>query len=92
MIYNDRVTLLKDKVTAGVLSDEVVETEEIEVPCQRSRLSHDEQMGLFGQYNLSSFKLHLQGYYEGIEAIKYRGQKRQVRGTIHHKNSTVIIV
>ena len=94
MIYNDRVTI---KITQTIKSDGPLGeyksiVKDLVVPCQRGSLTHNEQMGLFGSYNLSSFKLHLQGHYEGFDEVKYQGKIRQVRGLRFHRNSTVVYV
>lgn len=92
MSYSDRVTLITYKVTEGFLGDEITEEIRTVVPCYRGRLTNNQQMGIFGKYNLSAFKLHLQGIHKEIEEIEYEGVKRSVKGTIYHRNSTVVVV
>lgn len=92
MIYNDRVTIIKDVTTEGFLGDDVVEEKETIIPCQRGRLTNNEQIGIFGQYNLSAFKLHLQGIHKDIKELEYEGVRRSIHGSMVHKNTTVVII
>lgn len=90
MIYNDRVTLVKETVSNDGLEDDVATDQVGPLPCQRSALTNNEQMGIFGKYNLDSFKLHLQGIHQEFSEVIYKGKRRAVKGKKHHKNSTVI--
>lgn len=90
MIYNDRVTLVKETVSNDGLEDDVATDQVGPLPCQRSALTNNEQMGIFGKYNLDSFKLHLQGIHQDFSEVIYKGKRRAVKGKKHHKNSTVI--
>nr|DAV83613.1 MAG TPA: head closure knob [Caudoviricetes sp.] len=90
MIYNDRVTLVKETVSNDGLEDDVATEQVGPLPCQRSALTNNEQMGIFGKYNLDSFKLHLQGIHQDFSEVIYKGKRRAVKGKKHHKNSTVI--
>lgn len=92
MRFDDRVILLLEKRVGGVLGDDIVSEEEFIVPCVRTSLTHNEKMGYFGSYNISGFKLHLDGVYHGFTNIRYRGEKRIVKAKIHHDYSTVLIV
>lgn len=92
MNYNKRVTLLFEEKKEGYLGEEVVETVEKIYPCNRSLLTNNEQMGIFGKYSLSAFKLHIQGHHEGFSKVKYDGQIRSLNSLRYHKNSTVVIV
>lgn len=92
MSYNDRVTLITYETTPGFLGDEITEEIKTVVPCYRGKLTNNQQVGIFSKYNLSAFKLHLQGVYKDIEEIEYRGIKRSIQGVIHHRNSTVVVV
>ena len=90
MIYNDRVILIKETAPKDELEDDVT-TEQIgPLPCQEGSLTNAEQMGIFGKYNLDSFKLHLQGVHTGFSEVVYKGKRRSIQGKKHHKNSTVI--
>nr|DAJ84034.1 MAG TPA: head closure knob [Caudoviricetes sp.] len=90
MIYNDRVILIKETAPKDELEDDVT-TEQIgPLPCQEGSLTNAEQMGIFGKYNLDSFKLHLQGVHTGFSEVIYKGRRRSIQGKKHHKNSTVI--
>lgn len=92
MIYNDRVTIITHETTEGFLGDDVTKEVEKTVPCQRGKLTDNQQMGIFGSYKLSAFKLHLQGVHKGIEKVEYDGVPRMVRGVTYHRNSTVVFV
>jgi hypothetical protein len=90
VIYNDRVILIKETAPKDELEDDVT-TEQIgPLPCQEGSLTNAEQMGIFGKYNLDSFKLHLQGVHTGFSEVIYKGRRRSIQGKKHHKNSTVI--
>lgn len=90
MIYNDRVILIKETVSNDGLEDDVATEQVGPLPCQRSALTNNEQMGIFGKYNLDSFKLHLQGIHQDFSEVIYKGRRRAIKGKKHHKNSTVI--
>lgn len=90
MIYNDRVTLVKETVSSDGLEDDVATEQVGPLPCQRSALTNNEQMGIFGKYNLDSFKLHLQGIHQDFSEVIYNDKRRTIKGKKHHKNSTVI--
>ena len=90
MIYNDRVILIKETVSSDGLEDDVAAEQVGPLPCQRGTLTNNEQMGIFGKYNLDSFKLHLQGIYQDFSEVIYNGKRRTIKGKKHHKNSTVI--
>lgn len=90
MIYNDRVILIRETAPKDELEDDIT-TEEIgPLPCQRGTLTNNEQMGIFGKYNLDSFKLHLQGIHQDFSEVIYNGKRRAIKGKKHHRNSTVI--
>lgn len=89
MIYNDRVILIKETAPKDELEGDAI-TEQIILPCQRGTLTNNEQMGIFGKYNLDSFKLHLQGIYQDFSEVIYNGKRRVIKGKKHHRNSTVI--
>lgn len=90
MIYNDRVILIKETVSSDGLEDDVVAEQVGPLPCQLGALTNNEQMGIFGKYNLDSFKLHLQGIHQDFSEVIYKGRRRAIKGKKHHKNSTVI--
>ena len=90
MIYNDRVILIKETVLSDALEDDVVAEQVGPLPCQLGALTNNEQMGIFGKYNLDSFKLHLQGIHQDFSEVIYKGKRRAIKGKKHHKNSTVI--
>lgn len=90
MIYNDRVILIKETVSSDGLEDDVAAEQVGPLPCQLGELTNNEQMGIFGKYNLDSFKLHLQGIHQDFSEVIYKGKRRAVKGKKHHKNSTVI--
>lgn len=92
MIYNDRLKILKPIKEETRLGEEVVGYEEEVYPCMRGHLTHNEQMGMFGSYQLDSFKLHVQGHLEGVKEVVYRDKTRQVKRLVRHKNATVIYV
>lgn len=92
MRFDDRVTLLIAVVEEGFLGEEIVREEKITVPCLRTPLSHNEQLGLFGSYNLKAFKLHLDGKYDGFSNVIYQGEKRLVTGLVQYDHSTVVII
>ena len=89
MRFDDRVTLLLEVRPKDDLEDEA-SFMETTVPCMRNSLTDEEQIGIFGKYNLDSFKLHLQGIHQDFSEVIYKGKRRAVKGKKHHKNSTVI--
>lgn len=92
MNYNDRVTIITSETEAAFLGEDTVKEKETVIPCYRGRLTNNQQMGIFGSYNLSAFKLHLQGVHEDIGKIKYEGTPRKIHAVIHHRNSTVVVI
>jgi len=92
MNYNDRATIIRYETSEGFLGEEVTEEIKEQVPCYRGKLTNNQQMGIFGSYELTAFKLHLQGVHEDIERIEYKGVQRSIQGVIHHRNSTVVVV
>ena len=92
MIYNKRVILITETTESDFLGDKVVKKQSEPIPCQEDNLTNAEQMGIFGTYNLDSFKLHLQGHYDGFSEVIYNGKKRKIQGKKHHKNSTVVYI
>lgn len=91
-MYNDRVTIIEYVEKEDALGSPIRTPVQKIVPCRRSRLTHEQQLGHFGEYNLSAFKLHLQGIYKSIEEVEYKDEKRSVRGIYYHHNSTVVVV
>ena len=89
MRFDDRVTLLLEVRPKDDLEDEA-SFGETTVSCMRNSLTDEEQIGIFGKYNLDSFKLHLQGIHQDFSEVIYNGERRAVKGKKHHKNSTVI--
>lgn len=89
MRFDDRVTLLIEVRPKDDLEDEASFVKTI-VSCMRNSLTDEEQMGIFGKYNLDSFKLHLQGIHQDFSEVIYNGKRRTIKGKKHHKNSTVI--
>nr|DAM51390.1 MAG TPA: head closure knob [Caudoviricetes sp.] len=90
MIYNQRVILIKEAEPEDELFGDKVQKEIGPLPCQEGSLTNAEQMGIFGKYNLDSFKLHLQGVHTGLSEVIYKGRRRSIQGKKHHRNSTVI--
>ena len=90
MIYNQRVILIKEAEPKDELFGDTTRNEIGPLPCQEGSLTNAEQMGIFGKYNLDSFKLHLQGIHTGFSEVIYKGRRRSIQGKKHHKNSTVI--
>lgn len=92
MNYNDRATIYQYVEKTDALGSVIREKIPVVIPCKRGKLTHEQQMGFFGKYDLSAFKLHLQGHHEDLEEITYRNRTRAVRGVILHKHSTVVVV
>lgn len=92
MEYKDRVILIKMESTPGMLGDDVIERKSKPMPCMKNTLSHNEQMGVFGKYQMNSFKIHLQGIHKDIDAIIFDGEKRMISALRYHKHSTVIYI
>ena len=90
MSYNDRVILIKKTAPRDELEDDVATEQVGPLPCQRGTLTNNEQMGIFGKYNLDSFKLHLQGIHKDFSEVIYKGRKMEIKGKRYHHNSTVI--
>lgn len=90
MIYNDRVILVKEVPAKDELEDDVATEQVGPLPCMRATLTNQEQLGIFGKYNLNSFKLHLQGIHQDFHEVIYQGQRRSIQGKKYHRNSTVI--
>lgn len=90
MIYNQRVILIKEADPEDELFGDKVQNEIGPLPCQEGSLTNAEQIGIFGKYNLDSFKLHLQGIHTGFSEVIYKDKRRSIQGKKHHKNSTVI--
>ena len=90
MIYSQRVILIKEVEPKDELLGDTTQNETGPLPCQERSLTNAEQMGIFGKYNLDSFKLHLQGIHTGFSEVIYKGRRRSIQGKKHHKNSTVI--
>lgn len=89
MRFDDRVTLLIEVRPKDDLEDEASFVKTI-VSCMRNSLTDEEQMVIFGKYNLDSFKLHLQGIHQDFSEVIYNGKRLAIRGKKHHRNSTVI--
>lgn len=92
MIYNDRVCLIREQEEVDFLGKRLKRVSSAALPCMRSALSNNEQMGLFGKYDLNAFKLHLQGVHGNFDSILYHGEERRIKGKKYHRNSTVIYV
>lgn len=90
MIYSQRVILIKEAEPKDDLFGDTLQNEIAPLPCQESSLTNAEQIGIFGKYNLDSFKLHLQGIHNGFTEVIYKGKRRSIQGKKYHKNSTVI--
>ena len=90
MIYSQRVILIKETVPKDELFGDTTQNEIGPLPCQESSLTNAEQIGIFGKYNLDSFKLHLQGIHNDFSEVVYKGKRRSIQGKKYHKNSTVI--
>ena len=89
MRFDDRVTLLIEVRPKDDLEDEASFVKTI-VSCMRNSLTDEEQMVIFGKYNLDSFKLHLQGIHQDFSEVIYNGKRLAIKGKKHHRNSTVI--
>lgn len=83
---------IKQRIAEALEGDKVIKKESQPIPCFRGGLTIEEQIGIFGTYNLDSFKLHLQGHYDGFSEVIYNGKKRKIQGKNYHKNSTVIYI
>lgn len=92
MAYNDRVTIYDYVETEDILGSVKREKIPKDIPCRKTALSHEQQIGLFGRYDMSKFKLHVQGHYDDLEEVTYNGETKRVVSLIHHKNATVIVV
>lgn len=92
MHYNDRVTIVTFKTTKDELGSDIKTPVTKTVPCYRGRLSHNQQIGLFGKYNVSAFSIHLLGHYEDIERVIYKGIKRDIQNVYYYRNATVVII
>ena len=92
MIYSERVTVFSYEVTKDELGSPIRTRVPKVVPCGRGTLTHNQQIGLFGQYDLDAFTLHLQGVYRDIDEVEYEGTIRRAKAVRHHKHSTVIIL
>lgn len=92
MHYNDRITVVTFETSKDELGSEVKTPVTKTVPCYRGRLSHNQQVGLFGKYNRSAFSIHLLGHYENIDRVIYKGTEKDVQSIYYHRNSTVVIV
>lgn len=90
MIYSQRVILIKEVESKDELFEDTTQNEIGPLPCQENSLTNAEQIGIFGKYNLDSFKLHLQGIHNDFSEVVYKGKRRSIQGKKHHKNSTVI--
>ena len=80
------------KKTPGYLGEDEIETETKILPCGKSLLSYNEHISLFGKYMNTAFKLHLQGHWENVSEIEFKGVKRNLFDLKHHRNSTVVVV
>lgn len=92
MRYDERVRLVIDEVVEGFLGDELVRRVSDPIPCFRGRLSAEEQLKVFGEYRLDSFKLYLQGFHAGFTEIVYHDKTLKISGRIEHRGRTVIYV
>lgn len=92
MIYSDRVVLLLETTVDDYLDSRIVKARSDPIPCMQSLLNSNEQMGMFGNYRLDRFKLHVQGFKTGFSEIEYRGKRYKISGLKHYRNSTVIYV
>lgn len=92
MRMDDRVVLIFEERPDDELTSQVEKVESNPIPCMRSSLTNAEMMGLFGKYNLNSFKLHLQGVHDGFSEVCYHGERRKIVGKAHHRNGTVVFL
>ncbi|MGM0206439.1 hypothetical protein IGI96_000908 [Enterococcus sp. DIV0421] len=92
MNYSNRVKLIFEKKIPGYLDDDTIKECEKIVPCGECGLSNNEQIGIFGKYNQSAFKLYIQGIQKDFSRIEYKGVERSVYLTKWHRNSTVVIL
>lgn len=92
MNYKERCYLIRDRKQTGYLGDDVLGGVEEKVCCYQGTLTQNEQMGFFGSFKQSAFKLHIQGKHEDFSKIKYQGTERSIVAKKYHRNSTVVIV
>lgn len=92
MIYDERVTLFSYVETKDELGSPIRTRVPKVVPCGRGTLTHNQQIGLFGQYDLNAFTLHLQGVYRNVDEVEFEGVIRRAKAVKHHKHSTVIVI
>ncbi|MDT2735427.1 hypothetical protein P7H24_13250 [Enterococcus thailandicus] len=92
MNYNKRVKITFERKAPGYLGEDCIEEKEKIEPCSKQSLSSNEQIGIFGKYNQSAFKLHIQGIHKGFSTIEYEGVERSIYLTKWHRNSTVVIL
>lgn len=96
MLYNDRITLItpsRDTGQVDVLGEPItVPGERIEVVCAITQLTDNQQIGLFGSYNLDAFNAYLMGRYPDVKEVIYKGKKRNVQATRFTRHGTVVTV
>lgn len=100
MRRNDRCVLIRYETKKDYLEDEEIGNEITKiVPCRKTGMSLDEQVGFFGAYRKGSFKLHLQGNVKDIEDVAYpvfenieKSPKVSIQAIKHLRHSTVVIV
>lgn len=93
MAYSDRLSIFYYEEIEDELGDIIRTAKEQIVPCRVGRLTHNQQMGMFGTYRLDAMRFHLQGNYHDIEEVRYLdGARRKVQGVVQHPNSTVVFV
>lgn len=92
MPYNQRCKITTKTTKPGYLGDDEIISKTKIVPCDKSGLSSDEQVSIFGKYTKAAFKLHLQGIYDSIDTIEFEGARRNLFDLKHHRNSTVVII
>jgi hypothetical protein len=90
--YNDRVKITFERKVPSYLGEDTLEEQELLLSCGKTGISSEEQIGIFGKYNKSAFKLYIQGIHRGFSKIEYEGVERSVYLTKWHRNSTVVIL
>lgn len=92
MNYDKRCTITYPIEIPDFLGTKIVESEPKIIPCSETSLSMNEHVAFFGGYKKSACKLHLQGNYEEIHSITYKGVTRTVFDLRFHRNSTVVVL
>lgn len=90
MRYDERVVLIHHERQDDFLGERLVDVASEPLPCKRGALTNEEQLAVFGTYDLKAFKLYLQGHHGQIDLVRYGGQDLAVKAVKHHRLQTVI--